>query len=338
MKLNKQELIKALEIVKPGLANKEMIEQSTSFAFMDGRVVTYNDEISISHPVKHLDITGAVKADKLYGFLNKVKKDEIDFEITESEIELTAGKSRAGLVLQNEIKLPLEELGGIGKWKPVPDGLAEAIEFAVFSCSNDMSKPILTCVHVRKELDRTESSNGYRATHRKFEGALPVPSFLIPSSSARALGSYPITHIARGAGWVHFKTKNDTVFSCRVFADNFPEISHLFEFDGDEITLPKTIGDILDRAGVFKSQDRFVDDMVEVKLANKKITIRVERDSDWFEEEANIRYSDIPISFQIQTNFLKEICARTQKCIISEKMLKFKGDNWEHILALTASE
>ena len=48
--MKKAELIKALEAVRPGLANKEMIEQSTSFAFMKDRVVTYNDEISISYP------------------------------------------------------------------------------------------------------------------------------------------------------------------------------------------------------------------------------------------------------------------------------------------------
>ena len=48
MKINKKELQEALERVKPGLASRELIEQSTSFAFMRDRVVTYNDEISIS--------------------------------------------------------------------------------------------------------------------------------------------------------------------------------------------------------------------------------------------------------------------------------------------------
>ena len=66
MKVNKEKLRQALEIVRPGLANKEVIEQATSFAFMDGRVVTYNDEISISHPVEGIEIEGAVKADQLY--------------------------------------------------------------------------------------------------------------------------------------------------------------------------------------------------------------------------------------------------------------------------------
>ena len=92
--MKKAELIKALEAVRPGLANKEMIEQSTSFAFMKDRVVTYNDEISISYPIQDLDLTGAIKAEELYAFLSKAKTEDIDVEITDAEIRLKAGRER----------------------------------------------------------------------------------------------------------------------------------------------------------------------------------------------------------------------------------------------------
>ena len=52
MKINRKELLDTLSIVSPGVSNKEMaIEQATTFAFLKDRVVTYNDEISISHPI-----------------------------------------------------------------------------------------------------------------------------------------------------------------------------------------------------------------------------------------------------------------------------------------------
>jgi len=54
IKVNRVELKEALERVRPGLASKDIIDQATSFAFLKDRVVTYNDEISISHPVKGL--------------------------------------------------------------------------------------------------------------------------------------------------------------------------------------------------------------------------------------------------------------------------------------------
>ena len=75
--MQKQELITALEKVKPGLASKDLIEQSTSFAFINGKVITYNDEISISHPVKDLKIEGAVQAESYINFYQKPRQKRL---------------------------------------------------------------------------------------------------------------------------------------------------------------------------------------------------------------------------------------------------------------------
>lgn len=332
MKINKQELIKALEVVKPGLANNEMIEQATSFAFMGGRVVTYNDEISISHPVKDLDLEGAVKADKLYKFLSKLKTDEIEGEVTDSEIKLTTKKSKVGLGLQVEIKMPLEEIGKIGKWKDLPEDFNTAIGFCIFSCSRDMSKPVLTCIHVKT--DQAESSDNFRGTIKKFKGELPF-SFLLPASTARELIRYPIKQIGRGKGWVHFRTASDTIFSCRIFEDNFPEMSHLFDIKGKEIKLPKGLDETLDEAGVFSAKDHFLDDVVKVTMEDKKMLIHASDGNDWFDSEARVRYDGPAVSFTIHTNFLKEICKVSSHCVFSENMMKFWGEDWEHVLSLS---
>ena len=129
MKINKEQLQRALEIVKPGLANKELIEQSTSFAFMGGKVITYNDSISVSHPVEGLELEGAVLADNLYKFLGKIKKADVDLVVKDNEIILTTGKATAGLTLQSEIKLPLDEtLSERGRWQKLPENFIDHIE------------------------------------------------------------------------------------------------------------------------------------------------------------------------------------------------------------------
>jgi len=115
MEIKRTDLIDALAIVKPGLASKEFIEQSTSFAFVAGRVITYNDEISISQPIEGIDFEGAIKADELYQLLSKLKADVIDLSINDAEITIQCGKISAGMTLQEEIKLPLEEIGEISK-------------------------------------------------------------------------------------------------------------------------------------------------------------------------------------------------------------------------------
>ena len=117
--MRRSDLLAALETVKPGLSNKEMIEQATSFAFLGDRIVTYNDEISISHPVQNLNIEGAVQAEELYKLLSKLKKEDIEITTIDNELQIKCGRTKAGLTLQQEIKLPLEEITGKRKWKKV---------------------------------------------------------------------------------------------------------------------------------------------------------------------------------------------------------------------------
>ncbi len=107
--MNREDILEALEIVKPGLASKEHIEQSTCFAFKDGKVLTFNDEISVSHPVEGLNgLEGAIKADEFYQVLCKMKTNDVEIEANGSEFRLKAGKAKAGLTLQEKIKMPLE--------------------------------------------------------------------------------------------------------------------------------------------------------------------------------------------------------------------------------------
>jgi DNA polymerase III sliding clamp (beta) subunit (PCNA family) len=220
--MNRMTLLKILEKVKPGLSQNEIIEQSTSFAFMGDRVVTYNDEISISHPVNELNITGAVKAEELYQLLGKLKKDEVVIEASENELILTCGKTRAGLAFQEEISLPLEEVGEIGDWKSLPEGFCEAVAFVIPSASRNMVVPAFTAVHVRKN-GIIEASDGYRVTQKKLT-EIGLENCLIPAHVAKELIKYPITHQASGEGWRHFKTEDGTIFSCRILEEKYPDI------------------------------------------------------------------------------------------------------------------
>jgi len=335
MKIEKASLIKALEIVKPGLAAKENIEQSTSFAFMGGRVVTYNDEISISHPVSDLDIEGAVRAEEMYQLLGKMKSKEVQLAVTETEIRIKSGKARAGITLQSEIKLPLEEIGDIGKWKKIPEELLQAMKFTMFSCSTDMSKPVLTCVHVTPE-GRVESCNNYQVTRFQMKDKLPIGEFLIPVGTVKSLIAYDVTHISEGHGWVHFKTKEDTIFSCRVFEDTYVNLEGIMEVSGNKIHFPENLGTILDRAAVFSKRERWIDEVIEISIDPEgKMKIRSEDDAGWFEETTTLgegKWEEV--SFKINPLFLKDILSQNAPCVVGDHKVKFTGENWVHILAL----
>lgn len=330
--MNKQKLLKALEIVKPGLASQEMIEQSTSFAFVGNRVVTYNDEISISHPIEGMDITGAVKAKELYKLLAKIDKEEIEITVTETELRLTAGKARAGLTFQQEITLPLEEIEKQGEWKLLPDGFLEALKFTQFTCSQDMSKPVLTCINVRKD-GLIESSDNYRITRYQVK-EMPVPTFLLPATSARELVKYEITEIAQGQGWIHFRTSDGTIFSCRVFEENFPDTEPLIEVKGTEITLPDSMNEALSRASIFSRETYTDTEFVQITLERNKLTVHGKNDTGWYDEMLRVRYKGEVLSFFINPSFLSKILASTNNCLLGDRVIKFQGENWLHIIAL----
>lgn len=336
MKINKEELRKALEIVKPGLANKEMIEQATSFAFLEDRVVTYNDAISISHPVPGLSIHGAIKADKLYGFLSKTGTKEIHIKADGKQIKMVAGKAKAGIAMQEEIRLPLdEEIGKKGKWKKLPKDFKKALDFAWPNCSADMTTPVLTCVNVNKD-GRIEASDRLRLITYQI-GELPLPGFLIPGTSTRELTRLDPTHMARGKGWSHFKTKEDTIFSCRVYEGEFPETGGLFDFEGTEIKFPKGITDAIQRAQVFAKTDHISDEWVEIKFSEGNMEIKFEGETDWFSEDIKCDYAGEEMSFKITPTFLLQILTTMDTCIKGEQALKFTGEDWQYVIAQKAT-
>jgi DNA polymerase III sliding clamp (beta) subunit (PCNA family) len=337
MKIEKDKLQEALTKVKPALASREMIEQSTSFAFMGDRVVTYNDEISISHPVEGLDITGAVTAKALYDFLGKVKRKEIDIECDEDQVKIVAGKSKAGLVFEREIKLPVEAVGKIGKWKSLPTDFITALKFCHPCCSKDMSRPVLTCVHVNGA--SVQGSDGYQIAVYNVLDEVAGLQFLIPSSSVRELIKYDVKSIAKGEGWIHFKTEDDTIFSSRIFDGEFPDVSPHLKVKGVKVEFPKQIVPILERARVFANGGMAQDmPMALVEIEEGKVKVSSKDESGWFEEEANIKYEGDPIKFSANVEFLINVLNRVQACVVSKSAIRFAGENWTHVVAMQSED
>ncbi len=337
MKISKSELLNALEKVRPGLSNRDLIEQATSFTFLGDRVVTYNDEISISHPVKGLDVTGAIKAQALYAFLNKIKKDEIDIEWQENQVLIKAGKSKAGLVFEQEVRLPIEEeIGQMGKWRKLPDNFIEALKFCYPCCSKDMSRPVLTCVSVSK--DKIEASDSYQIVQHTLDGEMPGKDFLIPATAAKELVRYKVNEITKGESWIHFRTEDGTVFSCRVLNNEFPDTSKHLQVDGVAFGFPKNIDQVLERADIFSKKESSAGDlaMVIVEIKDGRVRISADNEYGWFEEESRVKYDGDPVKFAVGIEFMISLVGKLQNCIIGDDKIGFRGENWQHIVAMMA--
>lgn len=332
MKLNKTELINALEIVKPALSNREIIEQATSFAFLDNKVVTYNDSISLSHPIKDLEITGAVRAEELYEFLKRGNKDEIQFAVSENELKIKCGKAKAGLRFYQEVKLPLHEVDGEKDWRELPEEFTHNLMFVKDSASKDMSQPIITCVHVTENY--LEAADGFQILRLYNEGGWPFENYLIRAEIIPEIHKISPTHVAELEGWLHFKNADDTVISCRVFMDSYPETTNHLAVKGQKIIFPNSMPDILERAMVFTKKDHLMDEEMEIKLEAKKLTVRGENDYGWFEEKAPVKYKGDSVVFYITPSLLQNILSRSNKCTLGKEKIRFEGEDWEYIAML----
>src|SRR4051812_14373438 len=82
-------LLHAVALVLPGMAGRDFFDQATSLGIKNGRVFTYNDEVSISHEFPELGgIEGAVNARYLCDTLSNLTSKNIYIEFTPASLIL----------------------------------------------------------------------------------------------------------------------------------------------------------------------------------------------------------------------------------------------------------
>lgn len=342
MKTNRQNLIKILQAVRPGLASKEILEQTTSFIFTDGKVLTYNDEVAVSHPLPD-DVTleGAVHAKELFALLNKMSDEEVEIEETKNELIVSGQRTKAGIRLEVASAMGdvLDALGQPSSWTTLPEKFLEGVEFCLFSTGKDMTKPMLICVCIEGE--NVVSSDSQRITCFNMGEDLGMPKdqmMLIPNTGASSLLSYPVTEYEFTKGWIHFRTKDGVVFSCRDVQGDYPlkkALSIVESAEGDAVKLPASLSEALERADIFSdSSNKTSSDRVHIFLSEGWIVVRGESEAGWLEEKSRIRYKGPEIDFEVSSQFLRSILSHSGEMQTCQGSLKFEGENFSHVMAI----
>jgi DNA polymerase III sliding clamp (beta) subunit (PCNA family) len=341
MEVQRENLLNALLAVKGGLASKEIMEQSTSFIFQGGKVSTFNDEVAIRHPVD-LDITAAVPSEKLLDYLTRCKAETVEVEVEGNEMKIHSGRSRAGFSICPEIKLDMSEIGNPIKWKAIPEDLVEAIQFALFSASTDMTKAILTCVHIKD--DFVESCDDFRLTKRTMKSSMvDGDELLIPATSAQKLIKFDVKKYSVTKGWAHFKSSNGATLSCHAFNQEYPDTSELLEMEGEKITLPKRMSEMVERARIFSNAAFAQDEKVTISIGDGALEIEGRSEQGWCTERAKMEYDGKPKRFQVHPDFLAQMLSLLNEIVIGDPSdenakIKLEGENFVHVVSMMAEE
>lgn len=335
MIINREDFLRQLESVTPGLSMKEIIDQSSCFIFQDGMVTTYNDEIACSHK-SALKIEGAVPANPLISILRKMKEDELDIALGEDDKNMTLlvkGKRKhARIIMEQEIRLPVETVDKPKKWKKLPAKFSDAVSIVEPCAGTNESKFVLTCIHITpKWIEASDDSQGVR-----FKIKTDVKkSTLIRRDSLKHIISMDMTKFSEAKHWIHFKNPDGLILSCRHWMDEYPsdDMTDILKVKGRPLTLPKGLREAIERAEIFSSENAESNNVIVI-LRKGKLKIKGQGVSGYFTEVRKSKYDGKTLSFTIPPKLLIELAQHYNECEVADNLLKVSGEKFTYVTAL----
>jgi len=334
MRINRDELIKDLVMVKAGVSPREFIEQSSCFVFNEGEVMTFNDEVACRKKTV-IQVRGAVQAATLMAILEKMNDPELEVKENEKgELEFRGKRKAFGVTMDAEIFLPIDRVEIPEKWRKLPEAFTEAADLAQHCVSSDESKFILTCVHLHPEW--IESCDNLQAIRVKVDTGLKR-SCLIRGTSLQHIKDLAMDELAVSPSWVHFRNKAGLIFSCRRYSEDYPDLSKIFLVKGHSIKVPRTLAEASDRAAVFAT-DKAGDPLVTVTLETGRVCLKGEGITGWYKEIKKLAYDGPPMEFSISPTLLKHVSEEYSDARISPDKMRAEGDkegrSWQYVTVL----
>lgn len=342
---SRKALLDALGFVKPGIASGSIIEQSDLVLMDDDRIISYNDEIAVSHPYE-IGHTGGVYANELYKLLQKLPADEIEIgeaeEDGQNQLVIRCENGEYDFFIVPDVTVPELGIDDIAEaWVELPSDFCQGISLCLSSAATDVAKGILTCVHA--EGQALMSCDNFRATRYELREALPGAVILnIPRQAAKDLSAYNPKEVAWNdeMNWIHFRNDENTVFSCRIMAGEYPDVAGLFEnVEGKKISLPKELKASLGRAEILAGEDeKSRAKVVHIEIADGQIICSGQGRSGRSVEKIVTTYKGEVPKFAVNPLLLAQILDVAQEAILTGRSLLFRGERFAHVVALISEE
>jgi len=354
MIVDKNKLLDTIIAVRPGLAKKEFVEQATHLLFLGDTLATYNDQICIIAPFE-TDFKCSVSGDEFYKILASIKEDQVEIVVDEKQLVVKSKKTKAGMStivgenakVESLVEKIKQEVSAKRFWKHLPDNFVEGVNLCTFSASRDMTQKDRCCVAVRD--DKVVSTDGIRLS--RFLLDAPVKDeMLIPIREALELVKYPVVEYGKSQGWLHFRTEEGVVFSCRMFLGTylFDKILSFLRKPVNEFVVPMEMQEVMRAAAVVAEGDVDIAKIVEVTIADNKIICRSEdKGRKWMEKVVDLEGYDLaPVTFYINPNFFAQILDKATTMFLMRRVdfpdedypdkAFFTTDNFQHIICLPA--
>lgn len=335
MRVNREELLRSLSLVGPGLATREVVEQSASFCFTGGKVMTFNDEIACSVACP-LAIEGAVAAAPMVALLSKLTEAEVDINIKGEQLIVAGTGKRSGLPMQAQVVLPIDTVDAPEEdgWAALDGGFCEAMDLVVQCVSGSDERFDLTCVHIQP--DYVEACDSYQFSRYPIATGVSE-ACLVRGKSVKNIVGLGMNAIAETASWLHFRNASGLVMSCRKWAEAYPDFTCLMDWEGVQTVLPGGLAEMAAKAEIFSS-DNFEGNHVQISLLPNQLRIKGKGPTGWYEERCPIKYDGTPLEFLIAPKLLASLTGKSQECEVTEGKLRINTGKATYIACLLVAE
>lgn len=329
IQIERKELLSQLDIIAPGLAPRDIVEQSSCVVFKDGVVMTFNDEIACQMKT-NLKLTGAIQASTLIETLRKMTEEVIEVDVKESEIVIHGKRRQIGVGREATILLPIETLDEPGEWHDLPEQFSDAVDMVLPCCGRDEQKFNLTCIHLfRKGID---ASDNFQYGYYKMKMPLQE-DVLIRSSSMKHVIPMGVTEMALSESWIHFRNSRGLIMSCRRWQDEWQDYSAFLSQEGTPAKFPKALAKAAELAGGISSQNAD-NNQVTVTMRKGKLKLRAEGVGCWSEEFKKVQYDGPNVQFRIDPGLLQKICNEHNNLEINERVIIVRSNKYTYVTCL----
>jgi len=331
MKFKKEEIIRILDAMAPGLSDKSLTAQANSFIFRNGKCYTFNGNVAVSTDMPDgWDIDSAVKAKELHRTLKKFKDEEVDISVSDNKFIVATPTCRLEVNTEVEVKSDFNTIGTPTAWTKLPGDFNTYLK-RVNTCVNSSSdKPALTNVHIKDTI--IEGTDNIRLLIQTMPVSLP--ECLIPTAAIKSLINYEAHSMGLSNGWAHFKNADNVVFSARTMGvASYPVLNSVVNAKGTTITLPPEV-----LSGVDKAEQ--VMDSVQYKAVvfsakNNVLLMTAAGEYATVKERYKVEFAD-EVTFSVNISMLRDIINFGATCVVNENTLlvKSESENYVHVAAL----
>ena len=330
MKINRKDLLNALQMVESGISRTDTILQSSCVVMRRGWFYTLSREIACAMSSGlPIEIDAAIKADKLIDVLRKIKDEEV-FVTGSIESLSIKGSGRSKLTLEADVTLPVDMVERPAKtaWQKLAPDFAEAVDLAVQCTRRKDDRWIKTCVHITS--DWIEASDDNKMIRYPIKTFVTDP-ILVRGTSIKTIIDLGMTVGAETEYWLHFRNPLGLRVSVQKFPEeSYPDLSLFAAIRGRRIVFPKTLSSSAEIAEVFTDEEKGI----KISLAKRSLVVYSRNSDGEYEEAMDIEYEGDSFNFQIPPKLIAELVSKFTECEITESTIRVDGKKFVYVAAL----